>query len=141
MKIVVWVGSSLLALAFLFIGGSKLFASTSDLQQAAQGIPVVLLKIAGTAEVLGAIGLVLPAATRILPILTPIAAVGLVVTMIGATITDLIIGEPGTAVVTVILGTLAGLVARARFGPYAVEPRNPAPESKVSGQIRTTKVG
>jgi hypothetical protein len=86
-------------------------------------VPVALLKLAGVAEVLGAIGLVVPAATRIKPVLTPIAAVGLVLTMAGATITNIAVGEPATALVTVGLGLLAALVAWARFGPAAVEPR------------------
>jgi uncharacterized membrane protein YphA (DoxX/SURF4 family) len=123
MKIVVWIVSALLAVAFLAVGAGKLLASAADLQQSAQGVPVALLKIAGAAEVLGAIGLILPAATRILPVLTPIAAVGLTVTMVGATITDIIVGAPSAIVMTVVLGILAALVAVARFGRWAVEPR------------------
>lgn len=123
MKIAIWIVSALLAVAFLLVGAGKLLASAADLQQSAQGVPIALLKLAGAAEVLGAIGLILPAATRIVPILTPLAAVGLVVTMIGATITNFVIGAPSNAVMTVILGILAALVAVARFGRWAVEPR------------------
>ncbi|WP_163508222.1 DoxX family protein [Fodinicola acaciae] len=132
MKIVVWVVSALLALAFLAVGGGKLLAPAAELQQSAQGVPIALLKLAGAAEVLGAIGLILPAATRILPVLTPVAAVGLVVTMVGATITNFVVGVPSSAVVTVVLGVLAALVAVARFGRWAVEPRttaSPAPNT------------
>ncbi|MCW2757810.1 MAG: DoxX family protein, partial [Nocardioidaceae bacterium] len=71
MKITIWIGSSLLACAFLVVGTGKLFASPGDLEQLAHDVPVALLKIAGAAEVLGAIGLVVPAATRIVPVLTP----------------------------------------------------------------------
>ena len=124
MKITVWIGSSLLALAFLVFGAGKLMASAGDLQQASEGVPVALLKLAGTAEVLGAMGLILPAATRIMPVLTPIAATGLAVTMVGATITNIVIGELPSAALTVILGIFAALVAWARFGPAAVEPRS-----------------
>ena len=63
MKIAVWIVSGLLAVMFLFTGLFKLFASTADLEASAQGVPVILLRIAGTAEVLGALGLILPAAT------------------------------------------------------------------------------
>jgi uncharacterized membrane protein YphA (DoxX/SURF4 family) len=122
-KIAVWIASALLALAFIAAGGGKLLASSADLRHSAQGVPVALLKLAGAAEVLGAIGLVVPAATRIKPVLTPIAAVGLVLTMVGATITNIAVGEPATAVVTVALGLVAALVAWARFGPAAVESR------------------
>jgi uncharacterized membrane protein YphA (DoxX/SURF4 family) len=123
MKIAVWIASSLLAVAFLVVGGGKLLTPAGELQQLAEGVPVALLKLAGAAEVLGAIGLVVPAATRIRPILTPLAAVGLVITMVGATVTNLAIGEPAGAVPTIALGSFAAFVAWARFGPWAVEPR------------------
>jgi hypothetical protein len=84
--------SVLLALAFLFIGAAKVLTPTVEFEATAQGVPVVLLRIAGTAELLGAIGLVLPAATRILPVVMPIAASGLVLTMVLATLTNLVIG-------------------------------------------------
>lgn len=64
MRVVVWVVSALLAVAFLAVGLGKLVSSGADLEAAASGIPVVLFRIAGVAEVLGAVGLVLPAATR-----------------------------------------------------------------------------
>lgn len=123
MKIIVWIASSLLALAFLVVGAGKLLATAADLQQMSQGVPVALLKLAGSAEVLGAIGLVVPAATRIMPVLTPIAATGLALTMVGATIANIAVGEPAGAAVPVVLGTFAALVAWARFGSFAVEPR------------------
>jgi uncharacterized membrane protein YphA (DoxX/SURF4 family) len=122
-KLAVWIVSGLLALAFLFIGGTKLITSAADMESMAEGVPVVLLRIAGTAEVLGALGLVLPAATRVLPVLTPVAASGLVLTMIGATITNIVIGEYALVVQTVVLGALAAFVAWARFGKYAIQPR------------------
>lgn len=124
MRIAVWIVSGLLAVAFLLTGLSKLLTPTTELESMAQGVPVILLRIAGAAEVLGALGLVLPAVTRILPILTPLAATGLVITMTGATITNLIIGEYVIAAETVILGVLAGFVAWARFGPQRIEPRH-----------------
>lgn len=119
MKIGVWIVSGLLAVAFLFAGLFKLFASTADLEASAQGVPVILLRIAGTAEVLGAIGLILPAATRVLPFLTPLAAAGLTLVMIGATITNLIIGEYALMLQTILMGALAAWVAWARFRQYA----------------------
>lgn len=123
MKYAVWIVSALLALAFLFIGGTKVLPSTAELEAASEGVPVVLLRIAGVAEVIGAFGLILPAATRILPILTPIAATGLVVVTVGATITNIIIGMYPVIVLTVALGLLAGFVAWARFTRQAVPAR------------------
>ena len=131
MKLAVWVVSGLLALGFLGTGAMKVFPPEADVAALAEGVPVVLMRIAGVAEIIGALGLILPAATRIMPILTPLAASGLVVTMIGATIANLVIGEYASIVQTIIFGALAAFVAWARFGPYAVEPvRSPKTESR-----------
>lgn len=123
MKIAVWIASALLALEFLVVGAGKLLTPGPELEHAAQGVPLALLRIAGTAEVLGALGLLLPAATRIIPVLTPVAATGLVLTMVGATITNLSVGQPISAIGTTVLGVIAAFVAWARFGPAAVTPR------------------
>ena len=130
MKKTVWIVSGLLAVAFLFTGLGKLLASTADLEATAAGVPIILFRIAGGAEVLGALGLILPAATRIAPFLTPLAASGLLVTMIGAVTTNIIIGEYGLAVLPALLGVFSAFVAWARFGPEAVAPpvvRGPVP--------------
>lgn len=124
MRIAVWVVSGLLALGFLGTGAMKVLPPEADVAALAEGVPVVLMRIAGVAEVLGALGLVLPAATRITPILTPLAASGLVVTMTGATIANVAIGMYASIVQTIIFGALAAFVAWARFGPYAVRPRD-----------------
>ena len=123
MKYLVWIISALLAVAFLFIGGTKVFTPSDALAASANGIPVVLLKIAGIAEMLGALGLVLPAATRIAPALTPLAAGGLVLTMVGATVANLVIGLYPVAVQTVVLGLLAAFVAWARVTRVQVHAR------------------
>jgi hypothetical protein len=130
MKVAVWVVSVLLAVAFFFVGGLKLVTPTVEMAQMSQGVPVVLLRIAGTAEVLGAFGLILPAATRIVPVLTPLAASGLVVVMLGATLTNIIIGAYPVAIQTIVLGLLAGLVAWARFTQHAIQPRAAAPQAR-----------
>ncbi|GAA1870700.1 DoxX family protein [Myceligenerans crystallogenes] len=135
MKIAVWIVSGLLALAFLGAGGMKAFASPDALAAAApEGYPVALMIVAGWAEVLGALGLILPAATRILPVLTPIAATGLVVTMIGAAISDILtLGGAGLPVIAV-LAVLSAFVAWGRFGPAKVLPRDAAaPAPATSG--------
>lgn len=124
MKVTVWIVSALLALAFLFIGGTKVFTPTDVMEQMSEGVPVVMLRIAGLAEMVGAVGLILPAATRIVPVLTPIAASGLVVVMVGATIVNIAIGFYPTATQTVVLGLLAAFVAWTRFTRQSVSPRS-----------------
>lgn len=126
MKVTVWVVSALLALAFLFIGGIKVLTPTAEMEVMSQGVPVALLRLAGVAEILGALGLILPAATRIAPVLTPLAASGLVVVMVGATVVNIIIGMYPVVIQTVVLGLLAGFVAWARFTRHPVPPRTGA---------------
>jgi uncharacterized membrane protein YoaK (UPF0700 family) len=71
----------------------------------------------GVLEVLAAVGLILPAALDIVPVLVPLAALGLVVVMIGAVITHARRREPTTIVINLVLLLLAALVAWGRFGP------------------------
>ena len=137
MKIAVWVVSGLLTLYFLFVGASKAFMPWETLEAGSMGVPVILLKIAGFAEIIGAIGLIVPAATRILPILTPIAAVGLVGTMISACAINIGLGIVPMAIATAVAALLTAFVAWARFGPAKVTPRQPretaaAPEATAS---------
>jgi len=133
MKIVLWVVSALLAVVFLLAGGLKLVATAADLAASSQGIPVALLRVAGATEVLGALGLILPAATRILPVLTPVAATGLALQMLGAIIANVATGAYSAIPATAILMLVAAWIAWLRFGRYAVQPRSqagsPAPES------------
>ena len=75
------------------------------------------VELIGLVEVLGAIGLILPAALDIAPILTPIAAAGLALTMLGATVVHARRGETSNLVFTLALAALAALVAVMRFGP------------------------
>jgi uncharacterized membrane protein YphA (DoxX/SURF4 family) len=133
MKVVLWVVSALLAVVFVLIGGLKLVTPTADLAASSQGVPVALMRVAGATEVLGALGLILPAATRIVPILTPVAATGLALQMIGAVITNIAVGAYTAIPMAVVLMLVAAWIAWLRFGRYAVQPRTrsggPVPES------------
>ncbi|HEX4704446.1 MAG TPA: DoxX family protein, partial [Pseudonocardiaceae bacterium] len=77
------------------------------------------VKLIGTAELLGGLGLVLPAALKIAPVLTPIAAAALGVTMIGALITHTRLRDPVVNFApSIVLLVLSAFVAWGRFGPY-----------------------
>ena|SRR5256885_538564 len=109
-----WIAQGLLAALFLFAGGMKLVVPAAAL--AAQShLPGAFMKFIGVAETLGALGLVLPGLLHIRPRLTPLAATGLVVIMIGAVVTTLIQGPAAGAVVPAVVGGLAAYVARGRF--------------------------
>ncbi len=90
MQIALWIINGLLALLFLVTGAFKLVKSKEGLVGAGMGwagdFPQWFAKLIGLFEVLGAIGLIVPLATNIAPILTPIAAIGLAIIMVGATV-------------------------------------------------------
>ena len=122
MKYVSWVLQVLLGLAFVAAGFPKLIQPYAELAQQmawVSDVPEVLVRFIGVAEVLGGLGLILPAATRILPWLTPVAAAGLALDMLLATLFHLVRGEGGVGVVPLLLGLLAALVA---FGRWRIVP-------------------
>ncbi|MGE0214854.1 DoxX family protein [Mycolicibacterium sp.] len=91
MNVALWITSGLLAAAYLAIGGMKLALSKDKLAQnpnmaAMAGYPQAFIKSLGAVEVAGALGLILPWATGIAPVLTPAAAIGLVLVQVGAAI-------------------------------------------------------
>ena len=91
-------------------------------------LPGWFLRFIGVAEVLGAIGLILPGLLRIRPGLTPLAAAGLVIIIIGATVLTLAGGDVGPALIPLVVGFLSAFVAygRGRLAPHrgAVGGRN-----------------
>jgi hypothetical protein len=108
-----WIVQGLLAALFLFAGGMKLITPIEVLSVMSP-FPGEFIRFIGLCEVLGAVGLILPYALRILPGLTALAAAGLVVIMVGATVTTLAIGGGLLAAPTLVLGLLAGVVALGR---------------------------
>ena len=123
MNIALWIAASLLALAFLATGLLKIIRSKEQLAAAGMGwtesFSPATIKAIGVAEVLGAIGLILPAVLDVAPFLVPIAAVGLALVMVGAATTHLRRKETPMVVLNVVLLALALFVAWGRFGPYA----------------------
>src|SRR5262247_1862846 len=87
MNIALWIIQALLAALFLFAGGVKLVMPIEEMmKQMPIALPGWFVLFTGIVEVLGAIGLILPGLLRIRPGLTPLAAAGLVIVMIGATV-------------------------------------------------------
>lgn len=109
-----WIIQGLLALLFLFAGGVKLVLPADQLVKQAPMLSAAFLRFVGVCEVLGAIGLILPALLRILPTLTPLAAACLVVIMIGATAVTLMTGGVAMAIMPVVVGLLLVFVAYGR---------------------------
>jgi uncharacterized membrane protein YphA (DoxX/SURF4 family) len=121
MNVVLWIIAGLLAAAFLAAGAMKLIQPKEKLAAAGMGyvedFSAGAVKAIGALEVLAAIGLILPAALDIVPVLVPMAALGLVLLMIGAAITHLRRGESQMIVINLVLLALAAVVAWGRFGP------------------------
>ncbi|HYH52174.1 MAG TPA: DoxX family protein [Acidimicrobiia bacterium] len=119
MNLVLWIAAALLAVAFLAAGAMKLTQPKEKLAQSGMGwtedFSPGAIKAIGALEVLAAIGLIVPAALDIVPDLVPVAAVGLVVLMLGAAVTHLRRKESQMVVVNVVLIALAAFVAWGRF--------------------------
>ena len=118
MNITLWVVQILLALAFVMAGIMKVTQPVDRLEARMGWVKDVGprgVRLIGTLEILGAIGLIFPAVTGILPWLTPLAATGLVLTMIGAMITHGRRGEYSQIGINVVLLLLALFVAYGRF--------------------------
>jgi hypothetical protein len=94
-------------------------SSLGRVSQARSRISSAAVKGIGALEVLGALGLILPAALDIVPVLVPVAATGLALVMLGAAVTHARRNENQMIVVNVVLLALAVFVAWGRFGPYA----------------------
>ena len=126
LHIALWVVQGLLALLFLFSGGMKLVMPVEELAKnmsfIAQSGPA-LVRFIGASEVAGALGLILPAATRIQPKLTPLAGLGLAVVMVLAVATHVALGELPQTVVPAVVAGLAAFVAWGRWKKAPIAPK------------------
>ena len=122
MDLALWITAGLLAAVFLFAGSTKLFLSREKLAEAPGGGWVLdfsagFVKALGAVEILGAVGLILPALLDIAPILVPMAAVGLALIMVGAAIVTFRRQEFKHVLLNLTYLALLLFVAWGRFGP------------------------
>jgi uncharacterized membrane protein YphA (DoxX/SURF4 family) len=115
MTYILWILQVLLALLFLFAGGSKLVMPIEAMQQGPVVLPGYFLRFIGVVEVLGGLGLILPSLLRIKPGLTPLAAAGLIIIMIGATIITWVDMGVAPALIPLIVGLIAVFIAYGRW--------------------------
>lgn len=118
MNIVLWTIQGLLALAFLLAGFMKASQPVERLKKSMYFVnytPIGIVRLIGILELFGAVGLILPAATGILPWLTPIAAIGLIITMIGAAIVHIRLHDVKTIGAPLVLLLLTLIVVIGRF--------------------------
>jgi hypothetical protein len=122
MNLTLWIVAGLLAAVYLFAGAGKLIVPKEKLATAPgagwlDDFSADAVKGIGVLEVMAAIGLVLPAALDIAPVLVPLAAVGLVVLMAGAVVTRIRRHEAKPMMADLAYLALAAFVAWGRFGP------------------------
>jgi DoxX-like family len=129
MTYALWIIQGLLALLFLFAGGMKLVLPLEELTGPIS-LPGLFVRFIGVAEVLGALGLILPGLLRIWPDLTPLAAAGLVIIMSGATVLTLASGEVVPALIPLVVGLLLVFVA---YGRWRLMPRRGPTGSRHAG--------
>ncbi len=119
MTYILWIIQVLLALLFLFAGGTKLVLSLEVLKSMGSPnqilLPGLLVRFIGVCEVLGALGLILPGLLRVRPALTPLAAAGLMIIMIGAAVLTFAGDGVAPALIPLVVGILAAFVAYGRW--------------------------
>jgi putative oxidoreductase len=127
LQVSLWLMQFLLAFAFSLSGMMKAFTPISELALNvpwAADLPVVLVRFIGTAELAGAAGLLVPALTRIRPVLTAWAAVGLALVMALAVAFHIVRGETAGAAITALLGAMAAFIAWGRSTRAPIEARD-----------------
>ncbi|MFC5824559.1 DoxX family protein [Nonomuraea insulae] len=123
MNVFLWILQAVLAAMFAMAGVMK---STQPKEKLEPRLPWAAdfsagtVRLIGIVELAGALGLILPAATGIAPILTPLAASGLAIVMVLAALTHVRRKEPSAIVFNAVLFVAAAVIAWGRFGPYAL---------------------
>ncbi len=116
MNIALWIAQILLALIFIFAGVIKFVTPMEEmLKQMPIALPPAFLIFTGIVEVLGGLGVILPWLLNIRTGLTPLAAAGLVIVMIGAVVYTIAAVDPVSALIPAVVGLLAAFVAWGRW--------------------------
>jgi hypothetical protein len=115
MTYALWIIQTLLALFFALASGAPKLLLPAESLPMPIPLPRLFMLFIGVSEVLGALGLILPAITHLRPGLVPLAAAGLVLVTIGATVYQLAAGEVGNALFAVVMGLLCAFVAYGRW--------------------------
>jgi hypothetical protein len=122
-----WTAQSLTALLFLFAGSMKFIIPAEKMRQGPISLPIAFLHFIGVCECLGALGLLLPGVVRIRTSLTPLAAAGLTLIMIGATTVSVLAMSVAAGIFPAVVGIVTACIAygRTRVAPLANARRIP----------------
>jgi uncharacterized membrane protein YphA (DoxX/SURF4 family) len=132
LNVILWVIQVVLALLYLFTGIAKLTLPVAVLTQQVH-FPGPFVRFIGACEVLGAMGLLLPGLFRVRTYLTPLAAAGLVIIMIGATTIMLVTSGLAQALMPLCVGLLVALVAYGRWRLAPIASRESSARSVQQG--------
>lgn len=124
---VLWTVQAILAILFLFAGAMKWILPVAEMTKQVP-LPGALLRFIGTAEILGALGLILPGLLKIAEFLTSLAAAGLMIIMVGATVITIATAGLAPATLPFLVGVLTALVVYARM-----------PENEPETMVRTVR--
>jgi uncharacterized membrane protein YphA (DoxX/SURF4 family) len=121
-----WTAQTLTALLFLFAGSMKFIMPVDKMQQGSIIFSIAFLHFIGICEVLGSIGLLLPGITRVQTWLTPLAAAGLTIIMIGATTVTILSMGVAPSILPFVVGIVTTWIAygRTRLAPISDAPRH-----------------
>jgi hypothetical protein len=115
MSYVLWIVQGLLALFFILGSGAPKLVLPAETLPMPIPLPSWFMLFIGVAEVLGGLGIILPGLLHIRPSLTPLAAAGLMLITIGATVYQLAAGQVGSALFAVVVGLLCAFIAYGRW--------------------------
>ncbi|MDB4898255.1 MAG: DoxX family protein [Gemmatimonadetes bacterium] len=120
-----WTAQTIAALVFLFAGAMKFIMPVEKMQEGPVVFPMAFLYFIGVCECLGALGLILPGLIRYRSWLTPLAAAGLTVIMIGATWVSIVAMGAAAGIVPAVVGVMTAWIAygRTRIAPLTDAPR------------------
>jgi len=124
-SVLLWIVQVFLAVFFALASGAPKLLLPFDMLPLPIALPELFVRSIGVAEVLGALGLILPSAFRVRPSLTPLAASCLVLLTLCAATYQLLASQPGNAVFALVMGLICASVAygRSRVAPIAEAPR------------------
>jgi hypothetical protein len=121
MNIALWIVQGLMAALFIFAGGFRFTMPIAELE-ALTGLPGAFILFISFCEVLGGLGLILPGMLKIRTGLTPLAAAGLTIIMIGATVLTAAGVGGGDASLAAIPGVICLLIAFVAYGRWRARP-------------------
>jgi uncharacterized membrane protein len=119
-----WTAQTLTAFLFVFAGAMKFIMPVDKMQQGPISLPIAFIYFIGVCECLGALGLLLPGVLRIRTSLTPLAAAGLTIIMIGATTVSILAMGAPAGIFPAVVGIVTAWIAygRTRVAPLADAP-------------------